>query len=325
MPNRREILAWGAGSLSLAMPRTVSAQQYPDRVVRIVVPSAAGAPDTVARIFAQQLQVQLKQSFIVENRPAANGTVGTDAVAKALPDGYTLLAPSTAIVVNPSIYRNLPYDLLTDLEPVTSLCRSDGYVLVVNSSLPAKSIQELIALGSDANNKLFYGSPGVGNALHLAAELFQVRAGITMTHVPYRGTGPAITDLLGGRIQVMFVTSTLSLEHIKAGTLRPLAYTSATRRPVLPDVPTMAEAGVENLVLDGGWFGLFAPAKTPTDIVMRLHQGIRAAFETPAVQNQLAKLGLYPFESSPLEFKRFVQDQFRLYADLVKLAKIEPQ
>ncbi len=326
MPSRREILALGTGALSLtlAMHRTASAQQYPDRVVRVVVPSAAGAPDTVARIFAQQLQVQLKQSFIVENRPAANGTVGTDAVAKAPADGYTLLVPSTAIVVNPSIYRSLPYDVLADLEPVTSLCRSDGYILVVNSSLPAKSVQEFIAFGRDANNTLFYGSPGVGNALHLAAELFQVRTGIKMTHVPYRGTGPAITDLLGGRIQAMFITSTLSLEHIRAGTLRPLAYTSTTRRPVLPDVPTMAEAGVENFVLDGGWFGLFAPANTPADVVMRLHQGIKAALETPDVQGQLAKLGLYPFESSPSEFKSFVQAQFRFYADLVKLAKIEP-
>ena len=246
MPSRREILSLGAGALALTLapPRQALAQQYPDRVVRVVVPSAAGAPDTVARIFALQLQSQLNQSFVVENRPAANGTVATDAVTKAAPDGYTLLVTSTAVVVNPSIYRNLSYDVLMDLEPVTSLCRSDGYVLVVNSSLAVRSLRELIALGRDANSALFYGSPGVGNALHLAAEMFKVRTGIRMTHVPYRGTGPAITDLLGGRIQVMFVTSTLSLEHIRAGTLRPLAYTSKTRRPVLPDVPTMAEAGV---------------------------------------------------------------------------------
>ena len=251
----------------------------------------------------------------MENRPAANGTVGTDAVAKALPDGYTLLVPSTAIVVNPSIYRNLPYDVLTDLEPVTSLCRSDGYILVINPSLPAKSLQEFIAFGRDLNNKLFYGSPGVGNALHLAAELFQVAHGQDDTRSVSRDR-PCDHGSPGWAIQAMFITSTLSLEHIRAGTLRPLAYTSATRRPVLPDVPTMAEAGVENFVMDGGWFGLFAPAKTPTDIVMRLHQGIKAALETAEVQTQLAKLGLYPFESSPSEFKSFVQDQIRLYAEL---------
>ena len=326
MPNRRDILALGAGSISLVLgPRHASAQRYPDRTVRLIVPSAAGAPDTVARIIAQQLQSQLKQSFIVENRPAANGTVGTEAVAKSSPDGYTLLAPSTAIVVNPSIYRSLPYDVMADLEPVTSLCRSDGYVLVINPSVPAQSLREFVALGRDPSNKLFYGSPGVGNALHLAAELFKRRTGVEMTHVPYRGTGPAITDLLGGRIHAMFITATLSLEHIKAGTMRPLAYTSGTRRPVLPEVPTMAEAGVNDFVMDGGWFGLFAPAKTPVDIVTRLYEGVKAALQTPEVQSQLAVVGLLPFESTPQEFKDFVREQIRFYSELVKFAGIEPQ
>jgi tripartite-type tricarboxylate transporter receptor subunit TctC len=327
MPNRRDILAFGAGSLAFTLTKSgaARAESYPDRAVRVVVPHAAGAPDTVARIIARHLHAQLKQPFVIENRPAANGTVGTAAVAKAEPDGYTLLVTSTGIVVNPSIYRNLPYDVLTDLEPVTSLARSDGYILVINAELPARSLQELIALGRDPNSKLFYASPGVGNALHLAAELFKARTGVQMTHVPYRGTGPGITDLLAGRIHAMFVTATLSLEHIKAGTLRPLAYTSSTRRPVLPDVPTMIEAGVENFVLDGGWFGMFAPAKTPAAIVTRLYQEAKVALETAEVRGHLAKLGLLPFDNSPSEFKRFVKEESRLYADLVKLAKIEPQ
>jgi tripartite-type tricarboxylate transporter receptor subunit TctC len=327
MPNRRDVLAFGAGSLTYLVTRsgTALAESYPDGPVRVVVPHAAGAPDTVARIIGQHLHAQLKQPFVIENRPAANGTVGTAQVAKAAPDGYTLLITSTGVVVNPSIYRNLPYDVLTDLEPVTSLARSDGYILVVNAGLPARSLQEFITLGRDPNSKLFYGSPGVGNALHLAAELFKARTGVQMTHVPYRGTGPAITDLLAGRIQAMFVTATLSLEHIKAGTLRPLAYTSATRRQVLPDVPTMAEAGVQNFVMDGGWFGMFAPAKTPAGILTRLYQETKLALEMTEVRGQLANLGLLPFDKPPSEFKAFVKEEARVYAELVKVAKIKPQ
>lgn len=326
MLRRREVLALGAAGLSSALvgARSAVAEPYPDRVVRLVVPSAAGAPDTVARIIAQQLQSEMKQSFIVENRPAANGTVATDAVAKSPPDGYTLLVPSTAIVMNPSIYRSLPYDVLTDFEPVTSLCRSDGYILVVNPSLPVKNLQDFIAFGRDPKNKLSYGSPGVGNALQLAAEMFKVRTGVRMAHIPYRGSGPALTDLLGGRIQAMFITSALSADLIKSGKLRALAYTSATRRPVLPDVPTMAEAGVADFVMEGGWFGMFAPARTPGDIVMQLYRGVKTALENPEVQGHLEKIGLYPFEKSPSEFKTFVADQVRLYAGLIKLAKIPP-
>jgi tripartite-type tricarboxylate transporter receptor subunit TctC len=327
MLNRRGILAFGAGFLTFLLTgsRAALAESYPDRAVRVVVPHAAGAPDTVARIVARHLHTQLQAPFVIENRPAANGTVGTAQVAKAAPDGHTLLATSTGIVVNPSIYRNLPYDVLTDLEPVTSLARSDGYILVINAELPAQSLQQFIALGRDPNSKLFYASPGVGNALHLAAELFKARTGVQMTHVPYRGTGPGITDLLAGRIHAMFVTPTLSIEHIKAGKLRPLAYTSATRRPVLPDVPTMVESGVKDFVMDGGWFGLFAPAKTPADIVTRLYQEIKVALAMAEVRGHLANLGLLPFDNPPPQFKSFVKDQFQLYADLVKLAKIEPQ
>ena len=216
---------------------------YPSRVIHFVVPFAAGAPDSVARIMAQQLQSQMGQSVIVENRPAANGTIATEAVARAAPDGHILLITSASIAVNPSIYRNLPYNVLTDLEAITAICQTDGYILAVNPSVPAKSVQELVVLARDPSSKLSYGSPGVGNTLHLAGELFKTRAGIDLTHVPYRGAGPAITDLLGGQIQVMFVTAPLSLAHIQSGKLRPLAYTAAHRWSVLPEVPTMAEAG----------------------------------------------------------------------------------
>ena len=322
-----EIRRAGALLLALACVMWCSASlaQYPGRTVTIVVPFAAGAPDSVARVFARALQSQLGQSVIVENRPAANGTVATEAVSKAPPDGLTLLITSASIAVNPSIYRKLPYDVLTDLAAVASLCRTDGYVLAVNPAVPATTVQELIALARDPANKLAYGSPGVGNTLHLAGELFKARTGIDLTHVPYRGAGPAISDLMGGQIQVMFVTPPLALANIQAGKLRPLAFTGATRWSVLPDVPTMAEAGVADFVLDGGWYGLFGPAQLPADITARLDREVKVAMTTPEVQRSLAALGLTPFTSSPAEFKQFLAAQIRQYATLAKLAKIEPQ
>ena len=325
MIDRRHLLASATATLATISLRDAHAQQYPDRTVRIVVPLAAGAPDSVARVLAQQLQIQMKQSFVVENRPAANGTVGTDSVAKSPPDGYTLLVPSSSIVVNPSIYRNLPYDVLRDLESVTPIARGEGYVFVVNPSIPAKTVRELLALARDPKSKLSYGSPGVGNTLHLAAELFKARTGINMTHVPYRGAGPAITDLIGGQIQVMFVTPPLSLEHIRSGKLRPLAYSAAKRWSVLPDVPTMSEAGVQEFVLDGGWYGMFAPAKTPSDIVARLHAEVKTALAAPEVQKNILLLGLVPFEAPPAAFRSFVGEQIRMYSEMVALAKIELQ
>jgi tripartite-type tricarboxylate transporter receptor subunit TctC len=300
-------------------------QSYPGRLVTIVVPFAAGAPDSVARVMAKQLQSQIGQSVIVENRPAANGTIATEAVAKAPPDGYALLITSASIAVNPSIYRKLPYDVLTDLDAVASICRTDGYVLAVNPSVPARTVQELVALARDPSKRLAYGSPGIGNTLHLAGELFKARTGIEITHVPYRGAGPAITDLLGGQIQVMFVTPPLSLAHIQSGRLRPLAFTGTSRWSVLPDVPTMAEAGVADFVMDGGWFGLFAPAKLPADIAARLHREVTTALTAPEVQKNFATLGLNPFESSRAEFKAFLAEQVRAYAELARTARIDPQ
>jgi tripartite-type tricarboxylate transporter receptor subunit TctC len=301
------------------------AQAYPARAIRIVVPFAAGAPDTVARIVGQQLNAQLGQPVVIENRPGANGVTGTSEVVKATPDGYTLLVVSSSFAVNPSIYRKLPYDPLNDLEPVTAICATEGYILVVHPSVPANSVQELIALARDPARKLAYGSPGVGNALHLAGALLNARAGTNMAHVPYRGAGPAITDLLGAQIQVMFVTTPLGLAHIKAGSLRPLGYTNAKRAAFLPDVPTMEEAGFPGFVLDGGWYGLFAPARTPADIVARLHREVEAALTTSEVRERFAPLALDPIGSAPAAFKAFVAAQVKMFRELVRVANIEPQ
>jgi len=312
-------------SLSALASAPARAEPYPGRPLRVVVPFSAGAPDTVARIVGQQLGAQLGQPVVIENRPGANGTTGTHEVVKAPPDGYTLLVVSSSFAVNPSIYRKLPYDPLIDLEPVTAICATEGYILVVNPSVPVSSLAELIALGRDPASRLSYGSPGVGNTLHVAGALLNARTGMHMAHVPYRGAGPAITDLLGGQIQVMFVTTPLGLQHIQAGRLKPLAYTNARRASFLPQVPTMGEAGLPGFVMDGGWYGMFAPARTPPDIVARLNREVKAALAVGEVRERFLPLALDPIGSPPADFKAFVAEQIKLFATLVREAKIELQ
>ena len=302
-----------------------SAQSYPSKPIRMIVPFAAGAPDAAARILAQQLQVQMGQPVLVENRPGANGLPGTEAVARADPDGYTLLMVSTSIAINPSLYRKMPFDVQKDLEPVTAVVTGPGYILVVNPALPVKTVKELVALAKTPGRQLTYGTPGFGNALHLATEMFTTRAGISVTHAPYKGAGPAIADLIGGHIQMMFVTPPLSMPHIRSGKLRPIGFAGPKRWSELPDVPVMAEAGIEGVVLDGGWYGLFAPARTPTVIVNRLHAEVQKALGVSDVRERYAKMMLDPVGNTPAEFRVELADQIRKYAELVKAAKIEPQ
>jgi tripartite-type tricarboxylate transporter receptor subunit TctC len=302
-----------------------SAQSYPSKPIRMIVPFAAGAPDAAARILAQQLQVQMGQPVLVENRPGANGLPGTEAVARADPDGYTLLMVSTSIAINPSLYRKMPFDVQKDLEPVTAVVTGPGYILVVNPALPVKTVKELVALAKTPGRQLTYGTPGFGNALHLATEMFTTRAGISVTHAPYKGAGPAIADLIGGHIQMMFVTPPLSMPHIRSGKLRPIGFAGPKRWSELPDVPVMAEAGIEGVVLDGGWYGLFAPARTPAVIVNRLHAEVQKALGVSDVRERYAKMMLDPVGNTPAEFRVELADQIRKYAELVKAAKIEPQ
>ena len=304
---------------------TALAQNYPTKPVRLVVPFGPGAPDSVGRLLAAGLQDQLHQPFVVENKPGANGIIGTQTVTSAAPDGYTLLVTSTSIVVNPSMQKTLPYDLSKDIAPITNIATGEALILGVNTSVPAKNVQELIALSKQPGSRLSYGSPGVGNTLHLASELFKARTGMVMEHVPYKGAGPAIAALIGGEIQVMIMTPPLSLPHIRSGKIRPLAYTHSRRASFLPDVPTMKEAGVNGMEIDGGWYGLFAPTGTPPAIVEKLQAATRAAVNDPKLRERFEALALTPVGNAPAEFRKFFFEQIKAYAEMVRVAGIQPE
>jgi tripartite-type tricarboxylate transporter receptor subunit TctC len=313
----------GAGSAPL---QPCAAQPYPGKSVRVIVPfTAGGTPDLVGRIVSQQLAAQTGQSFVVENRPGADGVLGAQQVAEAAPDGYTLLVTSSSFVINPSFHKKLPFDVIRDFEPVSGLAATEAYILGVNPAVPARSVQELVALARAPDNKLSFGSPGVGNGLHLAGELFKSLTGARMVHVPYRGAAQAITGLVAGDVHVMFLTPPASLAYIEAGKIRPLGYTGAKRFARLPNVPTLAEAGVPGMEVLASWTGMFGPAKLPPTVLTRLTEEIAKATAEPAMRGRLTAIGVIPLGSPPADFKPFVADQVKRIAEIVRAAGIDPQ
>ena len=310
--------------LALGVSHT-HAQNYPQRPVRLVVPFGAGGPDAIARIVGQQLGTQMGQTFVVDNRPGANGIVGTETVARATPDGHTLLLVSASIAVNPSIYRKLPYDAVKDFTPISNICALDAFILTVHPSVQAQTVQEFVALGRRPESKLAYGSPGIGNTIHLAGALFAARAKTSMVHVPYKGGGPAVAALLGGEIQAMFANTNLALPHIKAGRLRALGVTGKSRLATLPDAPTFTEAGVPGMEIDAGWFGLFAPANVPAAIINKLYQETRTALATPQVRDKLREQGFPPVGNTPAQFKAYLASEITAYAEMTRVAGIKPE
>jgi tripartite-type tricarboxylate transporter receptor subunit TctC len=305
----------------LLTPAAALAQTYPSRTIKIVVPLAAGGTnDIIARIVAERLTDALKTSVIVENRPGgAGGSVGADTVAKAEPDGYTLLLASTAtLAINPSLYAKLPYDPQRDFEPI-SVVGTSPLILVVNASLPAKNVGELITLLRAKPGGYSYASAGKGTPLHLVAELFGTQTGTQIVHVPYRGAAPAVSDLLAGHVHLMFDNLPSVLPHIQAGTLRPLLVTGSRRLPQIPDTPTVIEAGLSGAEAVS-WFALAAPKGTSPEVVRRVSDAVRALVKSPEVSARLVGLGTEPWGSTPDEMRAHTVRETAKWAKIVKEA-----
>jgi tripartite-type tricarboxylate transporter receptor subunit TctC len=321
LPRRKFLhLAAGAAAISAAS-RFAWAQAYPTRPVRIIAATAPGGlPDILARLIGQQLSERLGQPFVIENRPGGGSNIGTEAVVRAPPDGYTLLLVSTTHAINATLYDKLNFDFLRDIAPVAGIMRVPE-VMVVNPSVPAKTVPEFIAYAKANPGKINLGSPGIGTPSHVDGELFKMMAGVDLVHVPYRGGGPVMTDLLGGHVQVLFGTTSLTIEQIRAGRLRPLAVTTATRWESLPDLPTVGEflRGFEA----SAWGGLGAPRNTPAKIIDTLNKEINAALADPTMKARLADLGGVSLPGSPADFGKLIVDESEKWAKVIKFAGIK--
>lgn len=307
-----------AGAALAGIHLAARADTWPSRPIRLVIPYPPGGPtDVLGRIVAVRLGERLGQPFIVDNRAGASGMIGADMVAKAPGDGYTLLVNASIHVINPALYAKPRYDAITDFAPVSNLA-DVPLVLVVNPQLPARSVKELIALAKSSKTPINFASSGNAAAPHLAGEAFKIASGVDMQHVPYKGSGPALTDLMGGQVQLMFDSLPSSLPFIKSGALRALAVTTERRAPSLPNVPTVAESGLAGFNIST-WYGIWAPAATPSDIVHRLSREIAAIVQLPEVREQFAALGAEPVGNTPEEFMAFNK------AELVKWARIVKQ
>jgi tripartite-type tricarboxylate transporter receptor subunit TctC len=321
---RRRILSLAAGAAALpAVSRMAWTQAYPTRPVRIVVGFAAGGPnDIIARILARWVSERLGQQFIVENRPGAGGNIATEAVVRAAPDGYTLLSVVTSNAVNATLYDKLNFNVIRDIAPVAGIMRVPN-VMVVNPSFPAKTVPEFMAYAKANPGKINMASAGTGTGPHMAGELFKVMVGINLVHVPYRGGAPALTALLGGQVQVMFDPTTSMVEPIRAGRLRGLAVTTATRSPALPDIPTVGEfvPGYET----SNWQGLGAPKNTPAEILDKLNKEINAALADPSIKARFSDLGGTVLPGSPADFGKLIAEETEKWGKVIRAAGIKAE
>jgi tripartite-type tricarboxylate transporter receptor subunit TctC len=320
---RRSFLRLAAGSVALpAFAHIAGAQNYPNRPVRVIVPFApAGSSDITARLLGAWLSEHLGQQFVTENRPGAASNIGTEAVVRAPSDGYTLLLASAPAAINATLYDKLNFNFLRDITPVASIARIP-LVTVVNPAVPVKTLPEFIAYAKANPGKINFASAGSGSPIHMAAELFKMMAGINLSHVPYRGGGPALIDLLGGQVQVMFATVPGSLEYIKARKLLALATTSAQRLNALPDVPTVADYVVGYEASD--WTGLGVPKHTPTDIIDKLNKETNAALADPGMKARLADLGCTVLPGSPTDFGKLIADETEKWARVIRFSGAKP-
>ena len=309
-----------AAMLIGAMALPALAQTYPHKPIRMIVGSSPGGPiDFSARLAAQKLTEALGQSVVVDNRTGAGGTIGTEYVARSTPDGYTLLMASAAtLCITPALYPKIPYNALKDFAPVSTVA-AVSYVVVVHPALPAKSLQEFIALAKSRPGQLRYGSAGSGSVTHLAVELFRSMAGVEMAHIPYKGAGPAMIDLLGGQLDFMFDSVLTSAPLVRAGRLRALGQTAARRSPVLGEVPSIGETALPGYDVST-WFGLVAPVGTPREIVARLNAAIVKGLAATETRERLLAQGIEPLGSTPAEFSKLLRDELPKWANVVKVS-----
>lgn len=309
---------WAPICLSLTV-LSADGADYPSRPIRAVIPFApGGGTDIVARAVGTRLEPRLHQSIVIDNRAGAGGLIGTDIAAKATPDGYTLLMATAANAANASLVKKMPHDFAKDFEPI-SLVVMSPYLLVVNSKVKARSIPDLIALAKHDKGALNYASSGTGSSAHLSGILLNQMAGTEMVHVPFRGAGPALTEVVAGRVEVLVSSIPAAMPFIKSGSLRPLAVTSAHRSRGLPAVPTVSEAGLSGYAMSG-WYGLLTPAGSPAAVIGKLSAEVREVLRDAALQDQLGKMGLEPVGSTPGEFRKFIAEELGKYERLVKAA-----
>jgi tripartite-type tricarboxylate transporter receptor subunit TctC len=320
---RRNFLHLAAGAAALpAFSRIAWAQAYPSRPVRLIVPVApGGAIDILARLMGQWLSERLGQQFVIDNRPGGGLNIGTEAVVRAPPDGYTLLLVSLTNTINTTFYRKLNFNFIHDIAPVASVIRG-SYVMVVNPSVPANTVPEFIAYAKANPSRISFGSAGIGSSNHLAGELFKIMAGVDMVHVPYRGIALALNDLLSGQVQVTFASMPSSIQYIRAGTLRPLAVTTATRSETLPDLPAVGEfvPGYEV----SAWYGMGAPSGTPAEVIDKINKEINSGLADPKLKARIADFGGTPFALSPAEFGKFIADETEKWRNVIRAANIPP-
>jgi tripartite-type tricarboxylate transporter receptor subunit TctC len=320
---RRQFLHLAAGAAALPAVSSIAfAQAYPTRPVRIIVGFAAGGPaDILARLMGQWLSERLGQPFVIENRPGGGGNIGTEAVVKAPPDGYTLLLAATANAINATLYDKLNFNFISDIAPVAAISRYT-FVMVVHPSMPTKTVPEFIAYAKANPGKINMASGGIA-ALHVFGELFKMMTGVNLVHVPYRGQGPALADLLAGQVHVMFPNIVVSIENIRAGRLRALAVTGATRSEALPDIPTVSEfvPGYEA----SGWSGFGSPKSTPTEVIDKLNREINTALADPKIKARLADLGGTPLVGSPADFGKLIADDTEKWARVIRAANIKAE
>jgi len=318
-------LKFSIATLLLGFAALAGAQAFPDRPVKIIIPYApGGGTDNLVRTIAPTIGASMGQQLVIENRPGGNSIIGTELVAKAPPDGYTLMATDTAVLVNPGLFRaKMPFDTAKAFSGVTMMAYAP-VLLVVHPSVPAGTLQELLALARAKPGYLNYASGGSGTSTHLAAELMKLSAKVFITHIPYKGTGPAMTDLLGGQVHMQFAGISSARSHVEAGKLRALAVTNVTRNPAMPTVPTFEELGIKNVDADSYW-GIYAPAGTPPTVLATLNRHFVSAMRSPAHAERLASLGYLPLANTHQEHTQQMQSMIAGWTDLIDRLKIRPE